>query len=638
MSLLSFQGITKEYRNKNVLAGVSLNIEARERVALIGDNGSGKTTLLRIAMGRVTPDLGRVTLAKGIKVGYLSQNSDEMISGERTALFYEKVHHLELRMRSIEKQLEDQVDDYGQASYDKLTDQYARVMAEYEAIDGYTLHAEMKKILLGLGLKQEALSIPLKQLSGGEKMRVALARILLESPDLLVLDEPTNHLDILAIEWLENYLIKYTGGVLIVSHDRYFLDRVTTRIAELSHGTLVEKRCTYTEFIRQKEIQREFFLKEQKNLRIQLRDQEELVRNLRRQRKSKQADSRAHEVDRLKAQIADNQTRVKAAGHLQKKNGPGIRIQAHGHVSKEVAWAKNLSKSFGDVPLFTDVNFHIAGGERVALIGPNGCGKTTLLNILRGLDTDFDGEAKLGQWIDYAYLGQNVEFDDMDLTLLEEIMAVSGFEEDQARAHLAKFQFYGDVVNSKLQVLSGGEKVRLYLSEIMLRNPHCLILDEPTNHLDLSSREALESAINDFRGTVIAVSHDRYYLNNCVDKIIALSPKGSRVLLGNYDTYQALVNKEKQEAKAHEEDQKLAQAKQGRPKTKRSSSVKKAKNQQKQLEDIEAQILDKEYALTQLERQLGEASHEVDYHAMGALTQELDDLYAEYERVSEDVH
>lgn len=629
MSLLSFQGITKEYRNKLVLDGVSLNIEKQERVALIGDNGSGKSTLLRIAMGRETPDLGQVTTARNIKIGYLSQNSDEMVQGQETALYYEKVHGLEEQMRAMEAQMAVEADKYDTEAYAQLTSRYGRLMAEYEAMDGYAVHHEMKKILLGLGLKEAALYTSLDTLSGGEKMRVALARILLEKPDLLVLDEPTNHLDIHAIQWLEAYLCKFSGGVLIVSHDRYFLDRVATRIAELSHGTLLEKRCSYSQFIEQKEIARSFYLKEQKNLRVQIRDLEELIRNLRRQRKSKQADSRTHELQRLKDKLAHNQQKVRTAGHLQKTNGPALRIQAHGHVSKEIAWAEGLTKSFGDHTLFEDISFHIAGGERIALIGPNGCGKTTLLNILRGLDRDFSGTAKLGTWVSYAYLGQSVYFPDMDRTVLEELMIDGKLEEAAARKHLARFQFYGDVVNSTLHVLSGGEKVRLYLAEVMLRNPHCLILDEPTNHLDLSSREALELAINEFRGTVIAVSHDRYYLNNCVDRLIAFQNGSVRVFDGNYDAYLATVSKEEGAAAVGgHSPQRKDMSKATSPSS--NTKVIAQKKQAPSLEDIESSILATEERIDQLQRKVLRDGENEDYEELGQLVNQLTELYEAY--------
>jgi ATP-binding cassette subfamily F protein 3 len=538
MSLLQFHNITKEYTNRTILDGIHLSIERRERVALIGDNGAGKSTLLKIAMGRETPDSGRIILSRGIKVGYLSQNSDELISGERNALYIEKHHQLEMQLKELEKKMADPsiLDDTD--AYDRLMRQYERVRHAYEAMDGYTIESLIKKTLLGLGMNPESLHIPLEQLSGGERIRVALARILIESPDLLILDEPTNHLDLPSIEWLEDYLIRFAGGVLIVSHDRYFLDRVTTRTAELQNGTLNIKRCNYSTFIEQRAQMQAFYLKEQKNMNIRIRDKKEQIQNLISNGKIKQAKSRMIELDKMQSALSSHQ-KIKQRENLSIRNGPQIHIQSHGHISKEVAWGKKVTKSFGVRTIFKDIDFHIAGGERAAIIGPNGCGKTTLLKMLMREDDDYQGELVLGNWITYAYLGQSVTFEDEDRTVIDEIIQSSGYEKKDALKYIARFEFYGEMVNSTLRALSGGERVRVYLAELMLQNPHCLILDEPTNHLDLHSREAIENAVLAFKGTVIAVSHDRHYLNRCVNKLLAFSVDGFETFQGNYDAYRA---------------------------------------------------------------------------------------------------
>jgi ATP-binding cassette subfamily F protein 3 len=536
MSLLHFHKITKAFTNRQILDDISLSIEKNERVALIGKNGTGKSTLLRIAMGLENPDSGRVIRARGSKIGYLSQLSDELMQGEENALYLKHHKALETELKDLEDELARPELAQDASSLEKVLHQYQQVLSQYEAAGGYTLESKIKKTLLGLGLSKDALYRPLDTLSGGERIRVALARILIESPDLLILDEPTNHLDLIGIEWLEQYLKHFPGGVLLVSHDRYFLDRVSTRTAELDHGHLLVKSCSYSSFIEQKEIQRAYYLKEAKNLRIRIRDQKAQVKKLTANNKIKQAKSRNHATQRLEEQLKAHQG-MAGSGHLNENSGPRLNLRAHGHISKDIVWAHSVSKHYGSRPLFTDVNFNIYGGDRVGIIGPNGCGKSTLLKMLMEEDTAYSGELMLGRWLNYCYLGQSVSFENESSTILEHIMQCSALEQAGALRHLADFQFYEDQVNTALSSLSGGERVRVYLAEIMLQNPHLLILDEPTNHLDLASRQAIEHAVNTFRGTVIAVSHDRYYLNNCVDKILAFENGHLQTYSGNYDAY-----------------------------------------------------------------------------------------------------
>lgn len=537
MSLLNVQAVEMAYRNKEVLSGVSLTVERRERVALIGNNGSGKTTLLKIAMGKETPDGGTVTFARGIKVGYLSQVTDELVHGHTQAGFYQKIDELEFKLRTIEAEMSQLTGDEEAFEVTKLTSAYTKALDEFNAIGGYEVYHEITKTLKGLGLSDDALTTDLEHLSGGEKMRVALAHLLIEKPDLLILDEPTNHLDVHAIEWLENFLMKFSGGVLVVSHDRYFLDRVATRIAELAGGTLLEMKCNYSEFLDQKKTLREYYNKERKNLKIQIRDLKAMILELRRKRKSKQADSRQKEVDRLEAKFIELTKQSKSHGNLTKVKRPKIDVKAHGHVSQSVVQVEGLSKRFGQRRLFDNITFDIYGGEKVAIVGSNGTGKTTLLNLLRGIDDQYSGTAKLGAWINYVYLGQHVSFTSEDWSVLSEMMHACKLDEQEARRKLAAVELYGDEVNTLICDLSGGERVRLFFAIAMTSHPHCLILDEPTNHLDLSSREALEAMINAFNGTVIAVSHDRYYLNNCVSKVIELKEGKAHVFLGHYDEY-----------------------------------------------------------------------------------------------------
>lgn len=534
MSLITANRIRKEYRNKVVLAEVNLQVEKNERVALIGPNGSGKTTLLKIMMDQVKQDCGEVFKAKGIEIGYLSQYLEDLEMSDVTALHLDELHQMEEKLRHLELAL--QTADYNTDSYKPILKQYEKAMEAFEQMDGYNRQHQIKKTLLGLGLKASSLHIPIHKLSGGEKMRVALARILIREPDLLILDEPTNHLDIKAIEWLENYLKRFKGGVLMVSHDRFFLDRVTTRIAELQGGHITTRKCNYSSYLKQKSQLRDFYLKEMKNIQKTIRAEKEMVVKLRKYKKIKQSQSREKALQKYEEKAKETLMHLKATENLKHISGPALNFKPIKHISHEVVTVEGLSKSFDQTVLFEDISFTLYGGERLALIGPNGCGKTTLINIMLGRDRDYEGKVHFGKWVDYVYLGQEVHFDDETMSMLD-IMKLYDLDEKEARRHLSRFQFYGDVVNSAIFSLSGGEKVRIRLAEMMLKNPHCLVLDEPTNHLDLESRIAIEKAISEYKGTVIAVSHDRYFLNRCIDRIIEIKSGHIIDFKGNYGKY-----------------------------------------------------------------------------------------------------
>lgn len=540
MSLLSFENIVKEYRNQSVLNGVSLRVERGERVALVGPNGAGKTTLLKIAMGLEGSDGGSVSIARNIKVGHLSQDLQDDGAGEKSVempLHYEKAYRLERKLRELEKQMAEQGKNSSSSSYKSLMDEYSRLLMRYEAMDGYTIETKIKKIMLGLGLRQETLGTPLNRLSGGEKMRVLVAKILLEEPDLLILDEPTNHLDIKATEWFENFLKRFKGGILFVSHDRYFLDRVASRVAELEKGSLCVRSGSYSNFVEHKRQLGQFVTNEQRRLRWTIRNVHETAQGLKSRGKAKASKSREREIKKLNDELKISLAAVKRQEHLKGAEGPKIKFKKIKHVSKEIAQAEGLKKSFGAVTLFSGADFHIRGGERVGIIGPNGCGKTTLINMLLGNDNSYEGFLRLGQWVKYSYMGQEVLFKNEDMTMLQLILSKGDMQEAEAREYLARFQFYGDEIEKSIKVLSGGERVRLYLACVVLDDADCLILDEPTNHLDMSARDAVEAALKEFKGTIIAVTHDRYYLTHCVGKILEIENGKIVTYEGNYDFY-----------------------------------------------------------------------------------------------------
>lgn len=640
MSLLTLENIVKEYRNKAVLNGASLRVEKGERLALTGSNGSGKTTLIRIAMGLEKCDSGNIIIARGTRTGYLSQElsgMDTAAAESETAVQYDKVIKLEQKLREVEKQLE--LDSGNQAEPDckRLLDEYAKLLERYERMDGYSIEARIKAMLFGLGLKVEALSTPVAKLSGGEKMRVAIARLLLEEPDLLILDEPTNHLDIQATEWLEGFLKKFDGGVLFVSHDRYFLDQVATRVAELENGGIIERSGSYSTFIEQKEKMREFVLKEQNRIEREIEVEKKKARSLKgesshRTRNISAWKSREKMVGRLKEKLRENREGVSQSQHLQGIKAPRVAFRNAKHVSAEIAKATGLKKVFGTSTLFEGLDFMIRGGERVGIIGPNGCGKTTLLNILLGRDDDFEGFARLGCWVRHAYLGQEIYFEDEGRSILEEVLAIKEMPDREVRNYLAGFQFIGDDLNKKIEVLSGGERVRLYLSCIMLMEPDCLIMDEPTNHLDIAARNAVEAALVDFKGTLIAVSHDRYFLTRCVNRILELDGGRLQNFQGNYEFYRHIRDGSKTDEGNAAGNRQLRQNKR---KYVLHSSTCPATPEKPGRVRVESDIFRLEERLRELETSFGEGAPAGVYVEYESTAGELQKLYELWERSEE---
>lgn len=629
MSLLVLENIVKEYRNQCVLNSVSLRVERGERVALVGPNGAGKTTLIKIARGIENCDGGTVTIARNTKVGYLSQDlKDVEVGMAETAVHYENVYRLERKLRELEKQMAEESINSGTELYKKLIDEYSRHLVRYEAMDGYTIETKIKKILLGLGLRQETLSTPLNKLSGGEKMRTSIARILLEEPDLLILDEPTNHLDMQATEWFEGFLKKFNGGILFVSHDRYFLDRVATRVAELEKGSICIRSGNYSKYLEHKKQLSQFVLNEQKRLRWTIRNIKETVQGLKSRGNTKAAKSREKEIKKLNGEMKVGLETAKKQEHLYRTNGPKIKFKKIRHVSKEIAWADNLKKSFGDVTLFSGAGFHIRGGDKVGIIGPNGCGKTTLINMLLGNDKNYEGFLMFGEWVKYVYMGQEVLFENDKLTMLQLILSKSSIQEVEARDYLARFQFYGLEVDKKIEVLSGGERVRLYLACVLLEDADCLIFDEPTNHLDVPARDAVEAALKEFKGTIIAVTHDRYYLTHCVGKMLEIENGKITTYEGNYDFYKHV--------KFGIVDQEI-EGKPFKPRTScnrnvrdKKCNVTKSENQENERQGIEDQIMIIEDKLREMEGSFDQSTPRGKYEEYDELSKEVAQLYSKW--------
>lgn len=636
MSLLTLENISLEYGTRILLDGAGLRVERGERVALVGANGSGKTTLIRIALGLQHADSGTVVIARNARVGYVSQglgleHGDAM---EETGRAFEHVARLERRLRDLETQMAELSASHDSSDYDRLMKEYGRLTTEFERLDGYTVESRIKATLLGLGLREEALTLPVDRLSGGERMRVALARVLLGEPDLLILDEPTNHLDIPATEWFEGFLRSFAGGVLVVSHDRYFLDQVATRVAELANGRITERSGNYSTYLEQKDRRIRHVYDERKRLTHEIRRNEEVAAKLKSMRNISGWKSRLKAADRLRDELVEvGREAPKSSPHMQ------VHINQARHVSAEMAQAKKLCKRFGDVRIFDGVDFLIRGGEHVGLIGPNGCGKTTLINILLGKDTDFTGFARLGSWVKYGYLGQETTFEDEERTVMEELQATREMSEPEALNHLAKFLFFGDDVHKRISVLSGGEKVRLLLACILLNEPHCLILDEPTNHLDVPAREALEDALVNFKGTILAVSHDRYFLNRCVSRIMEIENARINSYPGNYDLYRRakfearrLGQSSATTGRAVNERAVWGNASSGRP-VRHETRVKQASEES--TVDLERRIQKVESRMKELEASFGNRDAYEVYREYEQLAQEVNVLYEAWARTGE---
>ncbi len=623
--------VCKEYGNQLILKDVSLRVEKGERVALIGPNGAGKTTLLKIAMGLEIGDRGSVIIARNTRIGYLSQYIDDnqiVDSAKATATNYEKVSQLEQKLRLLEKKLSS--DDPGSQDYERHLQNYEKTLARFEAIDGYNVEVKLKRTLYHLGLRMEALTTPIAKLSGGERMRAAVARIMLEEPDLLLLDEPTNHLDIKATEWFEAFLKGFQGGVLFVSHDRYFLNQIATRVAELDNATITVRGGSYSDYIKHKQQLTDFVSSQQQRLKWTLKKEDKIIQGLKSQRKSKAVISRKRRVAKLRSELNNTLSQTKAEAHLFRDTGPKIKFKKIQHLSRRIAWAENLRKDFGSVTLFSDVNFSINGGDRVGIIGPNGCGKTTLINMLLGKDKNYQGTIELGTWVKYVYMGQEVLFDNPNNTIFQFILAEKTMSSLDARNHLARFQFYGEAVDKKISVLSGGERVRLYLAAAMLKNPDCFILDEPTNHLDMLAREAVEKALQEFNGTIIAITHERQYLTNCVDKILEIEDGKLKTYEGNYEHYKKLKSEIETEIAKPIIPKKSYRGRQ------KSKSLPKVQQVNKNLEKVQDEILVLEAKVKEMEESFTESSSTDEYEEYGQLLEKIDVLYQEWSMMMEE--
>lgn len=537
--ILSCSNISRSFGDNHILKRVSFHIEEHEKAAVVGINGAGKSTLLKIIIGDLAPDEGSVTWAKGASIGYLAQHQD--LEGAETiydALLEVKrpILEMEERLRNLEQSMKSASGEELEA----MLSEYSRLNHAFELENGYACRSEITGVLKGLGFSEDEFSKPIQALSGGQKTRVSLGKLLLTKPDILLLDEPTNHLDMESIAWLETYLKGYSGSVIIVAHDRYFLDRVVTKVIELNNGTATVFSGNYSAYSDKKAMLRDAQIRAYLNQQQEIRHQEAVIAKLKsfnREKSIRRAESREKMLDKIE----------RLEKPVEINDSMDIRLEPDVVSGNDVLTVTDLSKSFDTQTLFTHGSFEIKRGERIAVIGNNGTGKTTLLKIINGLIPADAGEIRLGAKVHIGYYDQEHQVLHMDKTLFQEIQdTYPNMNNTQIRNTLASFLFTGDDVFKLIKDLSGGERGRVSLAKLMLSDANFLLLDEPTNHLDITSKEILESALNRYTGTVLYVSHDRYFINRTATRILDLTGQSFVNYIGNYDYY--LEKKEDVEA------------------------------------------------------------------------------------------
>ncbi len=637
MILLTLQNVTKSFAMNTVLKDINLTLQAGSRMGLVGVNGCGKSTLFKLISGAMEPDEGTISLSKGARVGVLTQDADiqsDLTIQQELERVFEPVREMERKLRQMEAEMAEKHDD--PAAFDQLSHAYSRLMDRFEDAGGYEWPSRIQGVLAGLGFARGREQQPANLLSGGEKTRLCLARLLLTQPELLMLDEPTNHLDLQSVEWLEDTLKKYRGTVLVISHDRYFLNAVCDCMAEISMRRLTQYEGNYDRFAVQRQANLERQLKEYKMQQAEIARQEAIIARYRmynREKSIRAAESREKRLERMeKLEKPVSEQKVRFSFEARRRSGDDVLI------------AKELSKGFDGRTLFEHFNLHLRAGDRVAVIGANGVGKTTLLKLITGQLPPDSGTVVYGSNVDVGYYDQQQSGLHPEKDVLNELWDdFPRLEIDRVRGVLALFLLTGDDVFQPISTLSGGEKGRVALAKLMLRKDNLLLLDEPTNHLDMDSREVLEDALDDFDGTLLTVSHDRYFINRVANRVVEMRPDGVTEYLGNYDDY---VEKKRLEA-----DGALAEAEGGKTRTqldkeKRRERLKQesAKTLKLKLKQAEQAIADTEERIAQLEARMADPETYKSPDAAQKHAQEhrdaqeaLDALYSDWEELSEAV-
>ncbi len=600
MVLLTLQNVTKAFGLNVILNDVSLTLKEGQRLGLVGVNGSGKSTLMKIIAGDMAQDSGEISLLRGTQVGFLTQQADitsDLTVVEELSRVFDPLKKMEQKLRDLETQMAENHED--PSLLDELSREYTRLTDRFEQQGGYEWPSRIQGVLAGLGFSKERQNQPASLLSGGEKTRLCLARILLMQPELLMLDEPTNHLDLAATQWLEDTLRKYKGTVIVISHDRYFLNAVCDCMAELSMTHLTQYTGNYDAFMQQRQMNLERQMKEYVMQQKEIARQQAIIDRYRmynREKSIKAAESREKRLEKIELiEKPVDEQRVRFSFEARRRTGD------------DVLMARDLSKGFDGRTLFQHFSLHLRAGDRVAVIGPNGIGKTTLLRILVKELTPDTGDVRYGANVDVGYYDQHQAGLTMTKTVMDELWDdFPRMEPDEVRSVLALFLFMGDDVFQKIETLSGGERGRVALAKLMLRKDNLLLLDEPTNHLDMDSREVLEGALDGFTGTILTVSHDRYFINRVANRVIEMTADGVTEYLGNYDDY--LEKKRLMEAGAEE----AATGGKTRTQLDKEKRVERLKRESKKalkarVQQLEQDIADTEDLIARLEASMGDA-------------------------------
>lgn len=638
MIVLSCSNISKSYVVDKILDKITFSLNDNEKVGLVGLNGAGKSTLFNILSGRIPMDSGEMYVSKDCKIGYLEQNtqieSDKSIFDEVMDVFVPLID-MEKKLRQLEHSISLEGQNQESELLKTLMDEYACLTEEFQNRNGYGFKSEIKGTLKGLGFSEEQLHMHVKNLSGGQKARVMLAKLLLSKPDILLLDEPTNHLDIQAIDWLEKYIKEYKGAAIIISHDRYFLDNTVSKIFYLESSLLKIYNGNYTSFMKKRKDELELLEKKYEEQQKEISRQEEIIRRFMSyggQRYIRQAQSRQKMLEKMK--------KIDAPTSESKKSR--IRFEPRIKSGNDVISVENLSKSFEELHLFSDVNFKIYRGEKVGLIGPNGVGKTTLFKIILGKVPISEGSIDLGHHVNIGYFDQEQSNLNEEKTIVDEIWDENpALDHYQIRSLLAQFLFFGDDIFKEISELSGGEKSRVALIKLMMSKSNLLLMDEPTNHLDIDSKEVLEDALLNYDGTLLVISHDRYFLNKVANKILDLSRDGIAEYLGNYSYYL-----EKKNAPVYDEDDDNAEKTRTQIKAEKKKEKDKKlfeKRQKEAIKVIEKSISEHENKIHELEKEMCDPSvysdHEKSHHIHQKtmkLKDELELLYDEWVRLTEE--
>lgn len=630
MPVLSCNNLTKSYIVDTVIEDISFTVEDGDKIGVLGLNGSGKTTLFNILAGDIHQDKGEIFIQKDLVLGYLRQHvkiDSQNTVFEECLMVFEHLIGMEKNLRNLEKEIAELGVEGDSDRLASLMNRYANLTEEFQEKNGYGFKSEIRGTLIGLGFTEEDFDKEVNILSGGQKSRLSLAKLLLEKPDLLLLDEPTNHLDIDAIGWLEKFLKDYKGAVLIISHDRYFLDNVVNRIFYLENKTIKVYNTNYSRFMEQRKKDLEVLKRQYEDQQKEIKRQEEIIArfmNYGDSRYINQAQSRQRLLDKMK--LIDKPMNSKKSR---------LRFEPKIKSGRDVLSVDNIKKAFDDFVLLEDISFDIYRGERVGLIGPNGIGKTTLFKIVLGEVGYDEGDITLGRNVITGYFDQEMGNLNLDKTVIDEIWdEYPKLNYYEIRTILSQFMFVGDDIFREVSDLSGGEKGRLSLLKLMLSNANFLLMDEPTNHLDIDSKEVLEDAILNYEGTLFVISHDRYFLNRVTDKILELTPEGLKEYLGNYDYY--LEKKNESLYEEDEEDTKTkTQIKLERKKEK--ELIQKERERKRQIKKLEEEITRTEKSIEEIDSLLYDPDIYEDHERIVELSQkrqelqdELDNLYEKW--------